>query len=531
MNKYLVCRLKNRTLVQICGTDSFRFLQSLTTNDLNKIITEKDFSLYKNVPKNLLFSPDGTSAYQLCAHNVNHKKWTKGLPSLFLQNNGKILADCFLYNVKYTHEENTFSLFYMDCNVKASRMLLSILEKRKLSCDVHLSEMANIAVYQILSGASALRGGISTTDAMGSGGDSDTQLEDELSTLSNDSGILFMSKDARNEILGYRMYQMRGKGQKLVDEKMDKGTGIIMTTDFVNSPWSKAPSEGIDQLSKGNRKEACEMLLSFEKEEKINLPATFLYDYMKLNLGIVENLYSNDPLFGESTDEARSGSHGSSVNRESRASDAADVAKRNIDRDAFKFKDLSPFDLNYDKLNYLAKDKGCYVGQEAINRTRNEIFINKYQLTMCVNYDYLEMFLESFDNLNKTILADSSFNKYVKGINDRSLLKPTFFLLKNASKSLERAINYEQQFSVIFHKGCAKGDDSGNSGDPANGTIVGNVFFYNHVMGLCFLIKKRIALLSGDIYSASSNVYIKNKVGEEHHRVCLFPFNYHSKSF
>ncbi|ANQ10019.1 Aminomethyl transferase domain containing protein [Plasmodium coatneyi] len=525
MNKYLLCRLKNRTLVQICGTDSFKFLQSLTTNDLNKIITEKDFSLYKNVPKNILSSLDDTSAYQLCGHNVNHKKWTKGLPSLFLQNNGKILADCFLYNVKYTHEENTFSLFYMDCNVKASRMLLSILEKRKLSCDVHFSEMTNIAIYQLLSGASVLRGGISKVDEVGNGGDSATQLEDDLSTLSNDSGIFLLSKDARNDLLGYRLYQIRGKGQKMVDEKEDKSTGIIITTDFVDSPCSKAPNGGIDQLGNGNKKEACELLLSFEKEEKVNLPATFLYDYMKLNLGVVENLYSNDPLFGESTEEAASRSHGSSVHGEPNSSDAANGAKGNIDRDAFKFKDLSPFDLNYDKLNYLAKDKGCYVGQEAINRTRNEIFINKYQLTMCVNYDYLEMFLENCDNLNKTILADSLFQKYIKRINDRSLFKPTFFLLKNASKCLERAINYEQQFNVIVQEGCSKG------GDPANGTIVGNVFFYNHVMGLCFLIKKRIPLVSGDIYSAASNVYIKNKVGEEHHRVCLFPFNYPGKTF
>ncbi|GAB68064.1 aminomethyl transferase domain containing protein, partial [Plasmodium cynomolgi strain B] len=529
MNKYLLCRLKNRTLVQICGTDSFRFLQSLTTNDLNKIITEKDFSLYKNVPKNVLSSLDDTSAYQLCGHNVNYKKWTQGLPSLFLQNNGKILADCFLYNVKYTHEENAFSLFYMDCNVKASKMLLNILEKRKLSCDVHFSEMANIAVYQLLSDASILRGGISTGDAVGSDGDSASQMEEELSTLSNDPGIFLLSKDARNDFLGYRMYQMRGKGKKLVDEKRDKDTGIVVTTDFVNSPWSKAPNGGIDQPSNGNKKEACEMLLSFEKEEKVNLPSTFVYDYMKLNLGVVENLYSNDPLFVESTEGNASGSHGSSVYGGPSVSDAANGSRGNIDRDAFKFKDLSPFDLNYDKLNYLAKDKGCYVGQEAINRTRNEIFINKYQLTMCVNYNYLEMFLESCDSLNKTILADSFFHKYVKQINDRSLFKPTFFLLKNASKSLERAINYEQQFSVIVQKGCAKGGDSTNSSDPVNGTVVGNVFFYNHVMGLCFLIKKRIALVSGDIYSPASNVYIKNKVGAEHHRVCLFPFNYHSK--
>ncbi|KJP86926.1 hypothetical protein AK88_03435 [Plasmodium fragile] len=511
--------------------DSFRFLQSLTTNDLNKIITEKDFSLYKNVPKNVLSSLDDTSAYQLCGHNVNHKKWTKGLPSLFLHNNGKILADCFLYNVKYTHEENIFSLFYMDCNIKACRMLLSILEKRKLACDVHFSQMSNIAVYQLLPSACVLQGGISKVDAVGIDGDTATKVKDELSTLSNDPGIFLLSKDARNDHLGYRMYQMKREGQKLIDEKRDKGESIIMTTDFVHSPLSKTPSEGIDQISSENKKEPCEMLLSFVKEEKVNLPATFMYDYMKLNLGVVENLYSNDPLFGDVTEEVASDSHVSTVYGGPSASDTANGAKGNMDRDSFKYKDLSPFDLNYDKLNYLAKDKGCYVGQEAINRTRNEIFINKYQLTMCVNYDYLDMFLENCDSLNKTILADSFFQKYIKRINDRSLLKPTFFLLKNASRNLERAINYEQQFNVIVQKGCAKGGDSANSSDIANGTIVGNVFFYNHVMGLCFLIKKRIALVSGDIYSAASNVYIKNKVGEEHHRVCLFPFNYHSKAF
>ncbi|CAA9989627.1 aminomethyltransferase, putative [Plasmodium knowlesi strain H] len=531
MNKYLLCRLKNRTLVQICGTDSFRFLQSLTTNDLNKIITEKDFSLYKNIPKNVLSSLDGTNSYQLCGHNVNHKKWTKGLPSLFLQNNGKILADCFLYNVKYTNEENTFSLFYMDCNMDASRMLLSLLEKRKLSCDVHFSQMTNIAVYQLLSCPPVLRGGISNIDTINSGGDSATKMEGELSTLSNDPGIFFLSKDARNDLLGYRMYQIRGKEEELVDEKKDKGIGIIMTTDFVNSSCSKTPEGEMDEFSNGDMKETCKLLLSFEKEEKVNLPATFVYDYMKLNLGVVENLYSNDSLLGRNRQGSTSDSPCSSVHGGPNVSNATNVAKGKIDRDAFKFKDLSPFDLNYDKLNYLAKDKGCYVGQEAINRTRNEIFINKYQLTMCVNYDYLEMFLHNCDSLNKTILADSFFHKYVKQINNKSSFKPTFFLLKNASKSLEPSINYEQQFNVIVQEDSAKGGDSADRKDSENGTIVGNVFFYNHVMGLCFLIKKRIAHVSADIYSPTSNVYIKKKVGEEHHRVCLFPFNYPTKAF
>lgn len=93
-------------------------------------------------------------------------------------------------------------------------------------------------------------------------------------------------------------------------------------------------------------------------------------------------------------------------------------------------KNLTPFDLNYDNLNYLTKEKGCYVGQEAINRTRNEIFISKYSLTLCINYDYHDVFYENFDNDPTKIYNNILYTKYLKDIKDNHLLKSSFLLLK-----------------------------------------------------------------------------------------------------
>ncbi|GAW82565.1 aminomethyl transferase domain containing protein [Plasmodium gonderi] len=528
MNKYHICKLKSRTLIQICGTDSFKFLQSLTTNDLNKIITEKKFILYKNVPKNVLSNPLDANTYQIYNPSLEHKKLTKGLPSLFLQNNGKILFDCFIYNIRYMHEQSIFSLFYIDCNVNILKILLNILQKRKLSCDVHVREIPNIAVHQLVSGVSVLGGRIITKDSTIISDDSAIQSlsNNDIERLSNNLDILFLSKDGRNDILGYRIYEIRGKEQKEENENINKNTGILKKCVSVTA--SNITNESNSEINSKFKNDTYHILLNFEKEEKVKLADTFVYDYIKLNLGVVENLYSYCPPFIDNIQKNTNDVNTPSVistNEYLYIDVKQNKEPRKGDRDIFKFKDLSPFDLNYDKLNYLTKDKGCYVGQEAINRIRNEIFINKYQLTLCVNYDYYEMLLGNWDNLSKSLLVDSIYHKYVKLINDKNLFKLTFFLLKNALKSLEDAINYEQLFNVIIQKNCT------TNKVPTDNDTIGNVFFYNHVIGLCFLIRKRIAHLSDNIYSATSNIYIKNKVDMEQHRICLLPFKFNSNTF
>ncbi|UKJ87971.2 long-chain-fatty-acid--CoA ligase 5 [Theileria orientalis] len=45
------------------------------------------------------------------------------------------------------------------------------------------------------------------------------------------------------------------------------------------------------------------------------------------------------------------------------------------------------FDLNLDKFNYVNHNKGCYVGQETVNRILNKILINKYRMYLLLNKD------------------------------------------------------------------------------------------------------------------------------------------------
>ncbi|SBT80415.1 aminomethyltransferase, putative [Plasmodium malariae] len=537
MNKYILCKLKNRTLIQVCGSDSFRFLQSLTTNDLSKIMNEEDITLNKKLLNNILPNKSDSSIYDKISNpGTKYKKLTQGLPSLFLLNNGKILFDCFIYNIEYIHERNFFRLFYIDCNVEIVKLILNVLEKRKLSCDVYFKEMTNIDVYQLLPCISSLSekslydtGDVSNnndnhTTSIPQGGSSSNITYDGNSnsviTFHNDflkgfngEGALFYSRDQRNDLLGYRIYELRKKAKNGLHKNMCE-----TVSSSGNTKEDKNVRNYIYEINNGVINESCDILRKFEAEEKRKITEIFIYDYFKLNLGIIENLYSNYTFFKENT---RNNINDANTANNNTTIDSGCVLNNNKraknERDLFSFKDLSPFDLNYDKLNYLTKDKGCYVGQEAINRTRNKIFINKYQLLICINYDYYNIFLGNSHNLTKVIQDDFIYYNYLKEICDKNLLRSSFFLLKNALKCEENVINYENQYNVLIQ------DKHTNSNTLSN-NIIGHVFYYNHVMGLCFLIKKKINLLTQNLYSVSSNIYIKNKVNKECHRICLLPF-------
>ncbi|BAM39023.1 long-chain-fatty-acid--CoA ligase 5 [Theileria orientalis strain Shintoku] len=48
------------------------------------------------------------------------------------------------------------------------------------------------------------------------------------------------------------------------------------------------------------------------------------------------------------------------------------------------------FDLNLDKFNYINHNKGCYVGQETVNRILNKILINKYRMYLLINKEGID---------------------------------------------------------------------------------------------------------------------------------------------
>ncbi|SBT42887.1 aminomethyltransferase, putative [Plasmodium ovale wallikeri] len=533
----ILCKLKNRTLVRVCGTDSFKFLQSLTTNDLNKIINEKDFIQNRNFPKNVLSGDFEKVLYAINNGVAKNKKLVLGLPSLFLLNNGKILFDCFIYNVRHIYERGLFNLFYIDCNVTILETLLGVLKKRKLSCDVDFGHIQNVDVYQLLPCISSLSkrdpshhntgssgSGSGGGSGSGSRSDSDTgELVDSLRAFSGED-TFFFSQDKRSDLLGYRIYRIRDK------EEIGLGANVSYTIfdDDHAKMGENSNSCNIDIVRTTN--DTYDLLCKFEKAEMLHLSDNFFYDFFKLNLGIIENLYSEDVFFKdihaerEKDDSANASSAdtdfvGGGTNGAVSYSNTFKGDKRkNINRDLFTFKDLSPFDLNYNTLNYLAKDKGCYVGQEAINRTRNEIFINKYQLAICINYDYLDVFRKNFHSLPKTIYEDSVYQKYLKNIKNNDLLKSSFFLLKHALNSKDKIISHQQQYNVIIQ-------NRNTNKDSSLSTNIGHVFFYNQIMGLCFLVKKKITHMTQDLYTDSSNIYIKSKLDENNHRIFLLPLN------
>ncbi|CRH01404.1 aminomethyltransferase, putative [Plasmodium relictum] len=506
MNKCFICKLKNRTLIQIWGNDSFKFLQSLTTNDLNKIITENEFTLNKSFPNNILSNNFDRSRYEINYTNKKYKELIIGLPSLFLLNNGRILFDCFIYNIKYIYEAKLFSLFYIDCNIQILKRLLDILEKRKLSCDVYFKELKNINIYQLLPCISSLNNN-NNYDIISS-----TYI-DLLNTFGS-KGSFFFSKDERSDLLGYRIYEVINKTREELNGNFDNSKNNIENINDVEN--TKNDSNLVNEKMNN---EINNVFCKFQKQEKLKLKSTFIYDYFKLNLGIIENLYLDYIFFKDSA--LNNISHNTLNNMNRIENDLKDEKRTKIQKDIFLFKDLSPFDLNYDKLNYLANDKGCYVGQEAINRIRNEIFINKYELSLCINYEYYDLFFNKLNDLSRTICDDFIYNKYLKEFNDKNLLKSSFFLLKNAMKSQENLINYQDQYNVFIQ------NNNINNDSILNNTI-GNVFFYNNIMGLCFLIKKKIQDIKKDIFSSSANIYIKNNVNDKKHRILFIPFKFYN---
>ncbi|CRG94717.1 aminomethyltransferase, putative [Plasmodium gallinaceum] len=506
MNKSFICKLKNRTLIQIWGNDSFKFLQSLTTNDLSKIIKEDEFILNKNFPKNILANNFDRNIYKVNYTNKKYKELIIGLPSLFLLNNGKILFDCFIYNVKYIYETKSFSLFYIDCNSQILKRLLDVLEKRKLSCDVYFKELKNINIYQLLPCISLLHNYNNKNIS--------SSCIDLLNTFESKGSFFFFSKDERSDILGYRIYEITDK-TKNKDKNIDKNKN---NNENINDIENTKKNRNMVINEKMNNV-INSIFCKFQKQEKLELRSTFIYEYFKLNLGIIENLYLDHTFFKDSTLNDINYKTNNDIKM---IENNLKTGKRTkITKDIFIFKDLSPFDLNYDKLNYLANDKGCYVGQESINRIRNEIFINKYELSFCINYDYYDLYVNHLDNLSEKMYNDFIYKKYLKEINDKHLLKSSFFLLKNLIENQENIINYQDQYNIFI-------ENSNENNDSFLNNIIGNVFFYNNIMGLCFLIKKKIQDIKKDIYSSSINIYIKNKVNERKQRILFVPFKFHN---
>ncbi|XP_954248.1 long-chain-fatty-acid--coa ligase 5, putative [Theileria annulata] len=88
---------------------------------------------------------------------------------------------------------------------------------------------------------------------------------------------------------------------------------------------------------------------------------------------------------------------------------------------------LMPFDLNLQNFNYLSANKGCYVGQEIINRINNKVLINKYKLYIALSDDFKNM----SKNTNKSI--ENEF------LNQLPLLNS---IRKVLNSDLQNSVNY-----------------------------------------------------------------------------------------
>ncbi|EAN33758.1 Aminomethyltransferase folate-binding domain protein [Theileria parva strain Muguga] len=98
-----------------------------------------------------------------------------------------------------------------------------------------------------------------------------------------------------------------------------------------------------------------------------------------------------------------------------------------MNEDGFEKYKLMPFDLNLQNFNYISSDKGCYVGQEIINRINNKVLINKYKLYIAVSDDL------------KNQLKNSNNSMEMSFLNQLPLLNS---VQKAFSGNLENGINY-----------------------------------------------------------------------------------------
>ncbi|EAA19099.1 hypothetical protein [Plasmodium yoelii yoelii] len=318
--------------------------------------------------------------------------------------------------------------------------------------------MNNIAVYQLLPCISLLSQKICYNNTSNSNKQNtknyNEDYEDFLNTcndlldISNNEGAFFFSKDQRHDLLGYRIYDIIDKERNFINEYIECNTKNDKTL---------ASCKGIHTRNNNNIKntysfknETSDLLNRFEKEEKVKLTNTLLYDFFKLNLGVIENLYDYYTFFKGikiTNDDGLNLTNNINDNDSNKLNSLKPINSRDI----FTFKDLSPFDINYDKQNYISKDKGCYIGQEVINRTRNKLLINKYKLSLCINYNYYDMFMGNQHNLDKNIYKDFSHYKYIQHINNNHLFKSSFFLLQNIMQN-SNTIDYKQQYDVAHIK-------------------------------------------------------------------------------
>lgn len=66
---------------------------------------------------------------------------------------------------------------------------------------------------------------------------------------------------------------------------------------------------------------------------------------------------------------------------------------------------LLPQDLKLEKLGYVSRNKGCFIGQEIMNRIFNKTLLNKYNLMLVMDKDYLQGNQTAVQENNSGILA------------------------------------------------------------------------------------------------------------------------------
>lgn len=486
MHKFILCGLKNRTLIKVWGNESFKFLQSLSSNDLNKIISEKDFQNQRNFPREILLKHSVSSSYESEIKLKERKaEIVRAIPSLFLQSTGKIIFDCFIFKVKHTHNHQNFCIFYIDCCRKKVNSLIDLMKKRTLTYEIFFNTFSTNPVYQLLPPLSSL-------ELPRDSGKKEIGKTIKENDLCKDFVSGYIAADERSESMGYRLY--------LLDDK------------YETNPLKENPKYVQDFTQKKTNNKN-----NWDTDEN-------LYDFYKLHEGIIENLYEEDTYFIK-TD--------SKLPREEKDCLQKEIKKISDREIVFNFNNLSPFDLKYDHMNYLVGNKGCYVGQESINRIRNQLLNNKYELCLCINpkYQFLFHTTTTANNNNNNGFIDSirqmeeehGMCMYHQGnLTKVPLGNASFLLFKNVMNTQKEYITHRDKYIVVaFKKEKAKNHKNGYQEEQ---NIIGNVFFYNKIMGICFLIKKRMNTIQEELFQNSIEVFILKKETHIKHRIQLIPF-------
>ncbi|ODV81068.1 putative transferase CAF17, mitochondrial [Suhomyces tanzawaensis NRRL Y-17324] len=319
----------SKSLIQIKGVDSAKFLNGLITSRLLPNVVKKKqhtISDAENKHANLseiikLDENWGLMHEDIYDPDNNILIRRDGINSMFLNSKGRIVNDCFLFSNPYHNVNNAFSEtlkspnYLVEIDSKLAGLLTLLLKIHKLSAKVKIAEQRNLYSYYYYNDSVEFDQWID-----------DIQF-DNFQTSSPSEAL-----ESANEFIEKEIVFNKSVVNNIVGFAVDNripNFGLKILTDIPISTSKETDSESptipIDDL--------------FSNSFKSQFPFEITSEEVITRRRFINGLFET--------------------------------------QDAPKDTSLLPFECNLDFVNGLSLDKGCYVGQELTIRTFNNGIIRK----------------------------------------------------------------------------------------------------------------------------------------------------------